>query len=73
MLISRRAPTVVVPLGKMKKDDTVTLSLTYTTIHASKPLPATIEQRDPQYLLWKTDSTYVDSWYPVDVERIKIR
>jgi oligosaccharyltransferase complex subunit alpha (ribophorin I) len=41
--------------------------------HASMPLPAAIEQRDPQYLQWKTNSTYVDSWYPTDVERIKIR
>jgi oligosaccharyltransferase complex subunit alpha (ribophorin I) len=68
-----RAPTVAVTLGQLKKDEAVTLSLSYTLIHASAPLPAAIEQRDPQYLLWKTNSTYVDSWYPSEVERVKIR
>lgn len=61
------------PLGNLKKDGTATLSLSYTVIHASTPLPAEIEQRDPQYLLWRSNSTYVDSWYATDVERIKIR
>jgi oligosaccharyltransferase complex subunit alpha (ribophorin I) len=72
-LIGREAPTVAVDLGNLKKDDTVTLSLTYSLIHASTPLPASIEQKDPQYLIWKSNSTYVDSWYPSDVQRIKIR
>lgn len=66
-------PTVSVPLGQPKDGDSVTLSLNYLLTHASIPLPATIEQKDPQYLVWKTKSTYVDSWYPSDVERIKIR
>ncbi len=65
--------TVSVPMGQLQKGDSVTLSLNYLSSHASSPLPAAIEQRDPQYLLWKTNSTYVDSWYPSDVERIKIR
>ena len=62
-----------VPLGQLKKGDTATVSLTYIVTRSSSPLPVTIEQKDPQYLLWKTNSTYVDSWYPSDVERIKIR
>ncbi|KAL7420065.1 dolichyl-diphosphooligosaccharide--protein glycosyltransferase subunit 1 [Cryptotrichosporon argae] len=66
-------PSVSVPLGNLKKDGTVTISLTTVLTGASVPLPAEIEQRDPQYLLWTTKSTYVDSWYPSDVERIKIR
>lgn len=64
---------VSVPMGQMKKGDAVTLSLTYLLTHASTPLPAAIEQREAQYLLWSVNSTYVDSWYPSDVERIKIR
>jgi oligosaccharyltransferase complex subunit alpha (ribophorin I) len=63
-LINRQAPTVAIDLGDIKKDGSVTLSLTYVLIHASTPLPASIEQKDAQY---------VDSWYPSDVERIKIR
>ncbi|CAD6584510.1 MAG: dolichyl-diphosphooligosaccharide--protein glycosyltransferase subunit 1 [Tremellales sp. Tagirdzhanova-0007] len=66
-------PTVSVPVGELKKGESVTLSLTYLFTHASTPLPTSIEQRDPQYLLWKTNSTYVDSWYASDVQRIKIR
>jgi oligosaccharyltransferase complex subunit alpha (ribophorin I) len=72
-LMYREAPTVAIDLGDIKKDGSVTLSLTYVLIHASTPLPASIEQKDAQYLIWKTNSTYVDSWYPSDVERIKIR
>jgi oligosaccharyltransferase complex subunit alpha (ribophorin I) len=64
---------VQVPLGHLKKDDTVTLSLSYALIHASRALPAAIEQKESQFLMWTTNSTYVDSWYPADVERIKIR
>lgn len=71
--MSCSAPTVQVPLGVLKEGDVATFSLTYVLAHASEPLPATIAQTDPQYLLWKTNSTYVDSWYPSDVERIKIR
>ncbi|ORY30341.1 Ribophorin I [Naematelia encephala] len=67
------APTVVVPVGNLKKGDTFTLSLTCLLAHKSRPKPAAIEQRDPQYLVWETNSTYVDSWYSSDVERIKIR
>lgn len=72
-LMSREAPTVAVDLGSLKKDATVTLSLTCSLIHSSTPLPASIEQKDPQYMIWKSNSTYVDSWYPSDVQRIKIR
>jgi len=72
-LMNREAPTVAIDLGDIKKDGSVTLSLTYVLIHASTPLPASIEQKDAQYLIWKSNSTYVDSWYPSDVERIKIR
>jgi len=71
--MNREAPTVAIDLGDIKKDGSVTLSLTYVLIHASTPLPASIEQKDAQYLIWKSNSTYVDSWYPSDVERIKIR
>jgi len=71
--MNREAPTVAIDLGDIKKDGSVTLSLTYVLIHASAPLPARIEQKDAQYLIWKSNSTYVDSWYPSDVERIKIR
>lgn len=70
---SSAAPTVLVPLGQLKKGDTVTLSLSYALVHSSKALPAAIEQKEAQYLMWTTNSTYVDSWYPADVERIKIR
>jgi len=66
-------PTVAVNLGKTKKDEVITLSLTQVLTHTSTPLPAEIGQTDPQYLLWKSNSTYVDSWYPTDVERVKIR
>ncbi|WWC86854.1 uncharacterized protein L201_001733 [Kwoniella dendrophila CBS 6074] len=72
-LLDESPSTVAVQLGKTKKDETVTLSLTQVLAHTSTPLPAEIEQRDPQYLIWKTNSTYVDSWYPTEVERIKIR
>ncbi|WVQ75945.1 hypothetical protein IAR50_005580 [Cryptococcus sp. DSM 104548] len=72
-ILSNRPPTVSVPLGDLKKDDSVTLSLTYVLDHPSKPLPAEIAQTDAQYLLFITNSTYVDSWYPSDVERIKVR
>lgn len=71
--MDREAPTVAVPVENLKKDGTFTLSLSYSLIHASSALPASIEQREAQYLMWKTNSTYVDSWYPADVERIKIR
>lgn len=72
-MTGREAPAVAIPLGQLKKDDTITLSLTHALVHASKALPASIEQREAQYLMWTTNSTYVDSWYPADVERIKIR
>lgn len=39
----------------------------------SRPLPAEIDQREAQYLLFTTNSTYVDSWYPTSVERVKYR
>ncbi|EIW71206.1 hypothetical protein TREMEDRAFT_71088 [Tremella mesenterica DSM 1558] len=68
-----RAPTVVLSLGKLKKDQAVTLSVNQLLTHCSTPLPAEIAQTDPQYLMWNSDSTYVDSWYPTEVERIKIR
>lgn len=72
-LIHCSGTTVRVPVGKLNKDDTVTISLSVVSVHASTPLPKEIEQRDPQYLVWTTNSTYVDSWYHSDVERIKIR
>jgi oligosaccharyltransferase complex subunit alpha (ribophorin I) len=72
-LMIREAPTIAIDLGVTKKDTAVTLSLTYSLIHASTPLPASIEQKEAQYLIWKSNSTYVDSWYPSDVERVKIR
>ncbi|KAK4684417.1 oligosaccharyltransferase complex subunit alpha (ribophorin I), partial [Tremellales sp. Uapishka_1] len=73
IVASEKAPTVAVPLGELKKGDAVTLSLTSLLTHTSSPLPETIEQRDAQYLLWRSNSTYVDSWYTSDVERIKLR
>ena len=68
-----RAPTVKVPMENVKEGDTVTISLTYLLAHASSPLPKEISQSDPQYLVWTANSTYVDTWYFSDVERIKIR
>lgn len=61
------------PVGDLKKDDTVTISLNAILAYQSRPLPVQIEQRDPQFLVWETNSTLVDSAYPSDVERIKIR
>ncbi|OCF32578.1 oligosaccharyltransferase complex subunit alpha (ribophorin I) [Kwoniella heveanensis BCC8398] len=72
-LLDESPPTAAVPLGKMKKDDVITLSLTHVLTHTSSPLPAEIEQKDQQYLQWNSNSTYVDSWYETDVERVKIR
>lgn len=72
-LIHRSGTTVRVPVGRLNKDDTITVSVSAVSVHASTPLPKEIEQRDPQYLVWTTNSTYVDSWYHSDVERIKIR
>ena len=66
-------PTVLVPMGSMKKNDAVTISLTTLLTQSSIPVPAEVEQRDQTFLLWTTNSTYVDSWYPADVERVKIR
>jgi len=57
----------------MKKDDTVTISLNTVTAHATRPLPPAIEQRDPQFVVWETDSYLVDSAYTSEVERVKIR
>ena len=65
--------TVKVPVGDLKKGDSVTISLNSLLGHASVPVPPEIEQRDPQYLVWSSNSTYVDSWYSTDVERIKLR
>ncbi|KAL1408707.1 dolichyl-diphosphooligosaccharide--protein glycosyltransferase subunit 1 [Vanrija albida] len=67
------APALSVPVGKLAKDAAVVISLTALTAHSSRPLPHEIGQRDPQYLLWETNSTLVDSAYKSDVERIKIR
>ncbi|OCF76992.1 oligosaccharyltransferase complex subunit alpha (ribophorin I) [Kwoniella mangroviensis CBS 8886] len=72
-LLDESPPTVAIQLGKTKKDEVITLSLTQVLAHTSTPLPAEIEQRESQYLVWNTNSTYVDSWYPTDVERVKIR
>ncbi|OXG13757.1 oligosaccharyltransferase complex subunit alpha (ribophorin I) [Cryptococcus neoformans Tu259-1] len=72
-VLDDRPPTVSVPLGPLKNGDTTTLSLTHVLTHMSKPLPAEIDQREAQYLLFITNSTYVDSWYPTDVERVKYR
>ncbi|WVQ83289.1 hypothetical protein IAT38_005428 [Cryptococcus sp. DSM 104549] len=72
-VLDDRPTTVSVPLGKLRKGDSVKLALTHVLAHTSKPLPAEIEQKEAQYLLWTTNSTYVDSWYPTDVERVKIR
>ena len=52
---------------------TATISLVELLGHTIQPLPKEIEQAEAQYLKWITNSTYVDSWYPTDVERIKIR
>lgn len=67
------APAAVVPVGKLKKDESVTISLNAITAHSSRPLPEAIEQRDPQFMIWETESTLVDSAYTCDVERVKIR
>ncbi|ORX38806.1 Ribophorin I [Kockovaella imperatae] len=65
--------TVQIDLGRLKKDETTTIALLQLLAHTIEPLPKVIEQSDPQYLRWTTNSTYVDSWYLTDVERIKIR
>ena len=39
----------------------------------STPIPASIAQADPQYLLYQSNSTYVDSYYHTDVARVKYR
>ncbi|WRT64738.1 uncharacterized protein IL334_001672 [Kwoniella shivajii] len=72
-LVDDISPTVAIDLGTTKKDQVITLSLNQVLAHTSKPLPSEIEQKDPQYLSWKSNSTYVDSWYTTDVERVKIR
>lgn len=71
-LISR-SPVVKLDLGLTKSGDTATISLSEMTVRASTPLPAAIAQTDAQYLLWRTNATYVESWYKTDVERVKIR
>ncbi|TXT10813.1 hypothetical protein VHUM_02318 [Vanrija humicola] len=67
------APALSVPVGKLAKDAQVVISLTALVAGASRPLPDEIAQRDPQFVLWETNSTLVDSAYKSDVERIKIR
>ncbi|BEI84724.1 hypothetical protein CcaverHIS002_0501250 [Cutaneotrichosporon cavernicola] len=67
------APAAVVPVGKMSKDDTLTISLNVITAHAARPLPEAIEQREPQFMIWEVETTLVDSAYKCDVERVKIR
>lgn len=71
--VTEGVATVKVPVGDLKKGDSVTISLNSLLGHASVPVPPEIEQRDPQYLVWSSNSTYVDSWYSTDVERIKLR
>ena len=74
-LTSRRAPTIRIPKSSLNlnKDQASAISLVSTVARASEPLPAVIAQRDEQYLLWTTNTTYVPSWYPTTVERIKVR
>jgi hypothetical protein len=67
------APVALVPVGKLNKDDTVTISLSTVSAHATRPLPPAIAQNDPQYVVWETDSYLVDSAYPSEVERVKVR
>lgn len=67
------APAAVVPVGKMGKDETVTISLNVIATNTTRPLPESIEQREPQFMLWESATTLVDSAYTSDVERIKIR
>ena len=57
----------------LKKDQASAISLVATLARASAPLPAEIAQREDQFLQWTTNSTYVASWYPTTVERIKVR
>jgi hypothetical protein len=64
---------VILPLGELKKGGTTSISLIALIGHASEALPKEIAQTDAQYLLWNANTTYVPSWYPTDVERIKIR
>lgn len=71
MLIT--STTVTLPLGKLSKGDGVTISLNTLEGHTTVALPKEIEQTEPQFFVWNANSTYVDSWYPSDVERIKIR
>lgn len=49
-----------------------TLSITYHTLSALTPLPATIEQQDKQYLL-HTFSTYAPSAYLTQKQKTKIK
>lgn len=62
-----------VNLGLTRKDESSTISLAETTVRAASALPAAIEQREAQFLLWKSNSTYVESLYETEVERVKIR
>lgn len=68
-----RYPVVKVDLGLKGKDEIATISLVEMTVRASSALPAAIEQKEAQYLLWKSNSTYVESLYQTEVERVKIR
>lgn len=72
-MLTGSTPAAVVPVGKLRKDETVTISLNAITAHASRPLPDAIEQREPQFMIWESPTTLVDSAYKCDVERIKIR
>lgn len=70
---SPSAPVAIIPVGNMKKDESVTISLNSVAAHATEPLPPAIKQTDSQFTIWNTASTLVDSAYTSDVERVKIR
>jgi oligosaccharyltransferase complex subunit alpha (ribophorin I) len=62
-----RAPVVSIPTP------VTTFTLTHIVVHPSRPLPTSISQDDPQYMLFETNRTWVESVYPTKKETIKIR
>lgn len=66
-------PIVSIPTNLNNKDQTVTFTVNQQLIHHSTPLPKEIAQDDPQYLLFESDSIFVESAYPTMKETVKYR
>ena len=63
--------TVLLPTP-LEAGQSVTLTASLTSTHASTAKPAEISQTEEQFLLWRGDAG-VKSRYETDVARIKIR